>query len=403
MAKTPFVFCVSLDNFPDVLVIDGKFEPVYTYGDTKILNKIILEGEKASDEEKKFQLEGIKEVVRYCQNDVTCRRVQVLRYFGEVDFEPADCHKNCNNCIDSRESQEVDLTEAGIEMIKMVQSFAKHVSKAQCLEAFRGSNTKTMREKGIDLETNPNCGKGKSLSRDQCDHLIDHLLVEDALQESCVSTSSKWNNMYIKASSLLISNPATLTEHQLGPKCNQFLRRELKSIIKFKVAKPGASTSGNGKPKAKPKANENRKPRSKAPKQRDIYEDEIMDADSWEQDDDPIDHFPEIREAVEPCPPKRKNSVRKTAQKRPEGPTAPVSNDSGEPSQRCFSALCQLRDQIAGEESCEPSEIIEQEALEMLSLTPPTGLCLAYDRRYKLTPPLRYVIIQEDTSRLSFL
>lgn len=138
--------------------------------------------------------------MRYCQNDVTCRRVQVLRYFGQ-SFDPVECHKNCNNCLDSRPAQTIDLTDAGIDMLRLVQSFgSSNVSKAQCLEAFRGSNSKTMRDKGLDMDSNPKCGKGKELGRDQADHLIDHLLLEDALQEQCVSSKSGWNNMYIKVS-----------------------------------------------------------------------------------------------------------------------------------------------------------------------------------------------------------
>jgi superfamily II DNA helicase RecQ len=158
---------------------------------------IIKEGDKASDEEKKFQLDGVKEVVRYCQNDIACRRVQVLRYFGQT-FDPIDCHNNCNNCADSRPTQTVDLTDAGIDMIRLVQSFGNsNVTKAQTLDAFRGSSAKALRDKGLDEDSNPLSGRGKSLSRDHCDHLIDHLLLEDALEERCISSAAGWNNMYI--------------------------------------------------------------------------------------------------------------------------------------------------------------------------------------------------------------
>lgn len=161
---------------------------------------MIQEGEKSTEEQKKFALEGVKEVVRYCQNDIACRRVQVLRYFGQV-FESAECYSSCNNCLDSRQALTVDLTNEGIELLFLIKSFGTTlVTKAQCLDAFRGTSSKALRDKGIDLDSNPRYGGGKELARDQSDRLMDHLLIEDALEEFSSSRSGQWNNMYIKVS-----------------------------------------------------------------------------------------------------------------------------------------------------------------------------------------------------------
>lgn len=104
-----------------------------------------------------------------------------------------------------------------------------------------------------------------------------------------------------------------------------------------------------------------------------MYEDNIVDADDW-VNDDPIvdDNFPEIREASER--PKRNKSSRKAAPGKPQE-TVPKLNSSDESYNRCYNALCKLREQIAAEEGCGVSEVIDREVLEMLSLTPPTGEC----------------------------
>ncbi len=37
------------------------------------------------------------DMVTYCENNVDCRRVLTLKYFGEV-FDAASCGRGCDNC-----------------------------------------------------------------------------------------------------------------------------------------------------------------------------------------------------------------------------------------------------------------------------------------------------------------
>jgi bloom syndrome protein len=142
-------------------------------------------------------MEGVRSVIAYCQNEVDCRRVQVLHYFGQ-NFDANECRGGCNNCEDVREVQEEDLTSAAVDFLKMVQFFRRsdQVTKAQCLEIYRGANLKAIRDKGLDQ--NSLFGSGQKLSRDQADRLIDHLLVNEALREDCVANNQGWNNLYIQ-------------------------------------------------------------------------------------------------------------------------------------------------------------------------------------------------------------
>ncbi|KZS99316.1 ATP-dependent DNA helicase [Sistotremastrum niveocremeum HHB9708] len=192
---------------------DAKCILYYTYADTKILYKLIKDSEKTSEEEKERQLEGVRAVVKYCQNDVDCRRVQVLRYFGQ-GFDPRECHKACNNCLDEREQKTEDMTTAAKSLLNLVQALGRkeRMTKVQCLDVFRGANVKTIRDKGYD--SNPYFGAGAKLSREHAERLIDQLLVLDALREECFTNRSGWNNSYVQVGGFRSS--LTLSPHSLS-------------------------------------------------------------------------------------------------------------------------------------------------------------------------------------------
>ncbi|KAK2072528.1 hypothetical protein P8C59_006876 [Phyllachora maydis] len=72
---------------------DGKPSDCYlyfAYGDISSLRKMINDGE-GSDQQKERQLEMLNRVVAYSENRHDCRRVEVLRYFGE-EFDQAQCN-----------------------------------------------------------------------------------------------------------------------------------------------------------------------------------------------------------------------------------------------------------------------------------------------------------------------
>ena len=47
--------------------------------------------------EKQWLIELVREVERFCRNNVDCRRFQLLGRFEEV-FDPEDCAASCDNC-----------------------------------------------------------------------------------------------------------------------------------------------------------------------------------------------------------------------------------------------------------------------------------------------------------------
>jgi superfamily II DNA helicase RecQ len=172
-------------------------KPVYAYGDTKILFKLIQDGEK-TPEEKKRQEDGVRAVVQYCQNEIDCRRVQVLGYFGQV-FDRKDCHKRCNNCLENGDSVEEDMSKMAAKAILLVKDLLsrdKNVTKLHCLDVFRGANIKAIRDKGHDRVTL--FGAGSTLNREQGERLFDHLLSLEGFHQVSVANKSGWNTLYMQ-------------------------------------------------------------------------------------------------------------------------------------------------------------------------------------------------------------
>lgn len=206
MGNLQTVYCVSciVTMWPNILT---HALSDYNYGDTAIMQKMIEEGDKdkegkrTSPEEKQRQKEDLRRVVQYCNNTSDCRRVQVLRYFGEI-FDRANCHKSCDNCVDNSDAVAEDMTDSAIDIINLVQSSldtGTRTTIVQCIDIFRGSKAKAITNKGFD--SLPLFGKGSSMNREQVERLFHHLLGEGALDEDMIVNASGWTNAYIKVKS----------------------------------------------------------------------------------------------------------------------------------------------------------------------------------------------------------
>ncbi|CAG8781336.1 13938_t:CDS:1, partial [Acaulospora morrowiae] len=75
--------------------IDSICVLFYSYTDKFSIEKLI-DGGEGNTEQKKQQRENLKEMIRYCENIVDCRRELVLRYFGE-NFRNSECQRGCDN------------------------------------------------------------------------------------------------------------------------------------------------------------------------------------------------------------------------------------------------------------------------------------------------------------------
>ncbi|KAJ1310380.1 hypothetical protein OPQ81_007118 [Rhizoctonia solani] len=171
----------------------------YNYMDKNSMERMIEQGGKdgkpLSYEEQQRQKDDIRQVIQYCQNTIDCRRSQVLAYFSE-QFNPLHCFKTCDNCVNSEGMRREDMTDIACMALELVQSVANsRPTMNQAIDAFRGSKSKSLRDKGWDRS--PMFGKGLEYSRETVERLFQHLVAADALREELYQNKMGYSNSFM--------------------------------------------------------------------------------------------------------------------------------------------------------------------------------------------------------------
>ena len=58
-------------------------------------------------------MDNLTSCVSYCMDEITCRRVLLLKYFGE-QFPSTQCNNTCDTCKNSKSLQFTDFTADGM-------------------------------------------------------------------------------------------------------------------------------------------------------------------------------------------------------------------------------------------------------------------------------------------------
>ncbi|KAM6201071.1 recQ-like DNA helicase BLM isoform 3-T3 [Rhynchocyon petersi] len=97
----------------------------YTYHDVTRLKRLILMEKDGNQHTKETHFNNLYSMVHYCENITECRRIQLLAYFGEHDFNPEFCKKHpdvsCDNCCKTKDFKTRDVTDDVKNIIKFVQ------------------------------------------------------------------------------------------------------------------------------------------------------------------------------------------------------------------------------------------------------------------------------------------
>eukprot|EP00477_Mikrocytos_mackini_P000912 GAHX01000979.1.p1 GENE.GAHX01000979.1~~GAHX01000979.1.p1 ORF type:complete len:1088 (-),score=240.76 GAHX01000979.1:113-3376(-) len=153
----------------------------YTYADKARVDFMI----KLS---KKHQIVGkdtfkLYSIVNFCENDVDCRRTQILNYFGE-NFSSAKCNKYCDNCNIQGDIVKADYTAEAKSILKIlnfVSSKSQRISKVVLTLILRGSRSKPVTDFGYDHMTEFGCCK--NLGPSVINRIVNKMLIETFLEE----------------------------------------------------------------------------------------------------------------------------------------------------------------------------------------------------------------------------
>ncbi|KAI3571773.1 hypothetical protein IWW34DRAFT_240498 [Fusarium oxysporum f. sp. albedinis] len=149
----------------------------YGKQDIRILKRLIADGE-GNNEQKERQMSMLNRVTAFCDNKSDCRRVEILRYFGE-DFSAAQCRKTCDNCKAGLIFEQREFSEYAIAAIRVVQ-VQRRITAVQCADILMGRKYPPYETRHSDEWY----GMAKSLKKHELVRVLDKLLAEKAFHEN---------------------------------------------------------------------------------------------------------------------------------------------------------------------------------------------------------------------------
>lgn len=154
--------------------------------------------EALTPEAKKRQKDAAREVVKYCTNISECRRVQVLRHFGQ-EFNQHDCKAGCDNCLDNRPPITEDVTVVATNAIDAVRSLSnkgQQITQRQLTEVLRGANSNMIQDHGFSIVEG--YGTCKHISRELVDIALDRLILLEILAISLQKQKTTFSAEYLE-------------------------------------------------------------------------------------------------------------------------------------------------------------------------------------------------------------
>src|SRR5687767_6730472 len=148
---------------------------LYSYSDAAKLNYFI--GQKEGNE-KRVAIQHLDAIVRYAEDETTCRRKPLLNYFGEA--VSADNCSNCDNCT-SAPTPLIDITIVAQKFLSCVKRADEKFGAGHIVDILLGSkNEKVLRWEHNRLST---YGIGTELTKKQWMHIARQLLNRGYLKQ----------------------------------------------------------------------------------------------------------------------------------------------------------------------------------------------------------------------------
>lgn len=246
----------------------------FMYGDLITLKWMIQENKSGSRQQKDRQINMLERVVAFAEDQSTCRRVEILRYFGE-QFDKALCGGACDNCASGRDESDFqvrDFTEYAVAALEAIQQ-SKRMTLYRIVTALQG------RQKS-EFGHLEQFGMAKDLKPHEIQRVIHTLVTQGALAES--------NKVYKKYN-------MAITCYILGRTAGAFLSGQRKLELRVRLHEDPAPAAAPKKRAPKKKTGDASKlPPStnissplKAPARKRKAKVPVLDAEDEETDEEP--------------------------------------------------------------------------------------------------------------------
>ncbi|ESZ99276.1 hypothetical protein SBOR_0317 [Sclerotinia borealis F-4128] len=203
----------------------------YGFQDTQIYKRMIDKGDGSSDV-KNEQRQMLDAMVRFCDNRIDCRRVRLLRYFGET-FKKEDC-VNCDTCNSNDTYEERDYSSEARKVISVVSQVQGNFAIGHFSAILEGKAVaKVKSEKHNELHEFASL---KGMGKTEIERLMEKLIQFGGLQFRAVKNRGGFHNDFV----------------YLGPKHRQYMSRHLKLPLQIRVSTsppPASRTATKGKAK----------------------------------------------------------------------------------------------------------------------------------------------------------
>ncbi|ATZ45906.1 Bcsgs1 [Botrytis cinerea B05.10] len=206
----------------------------YGFQDSQIYKKMIEKGEGGPDV-KTEQRQMLEAMVRFCDNRIDCRRVQLLRYFGET-FRREDCG-NCDTCNSNDTYEERDFSSEARKVISLVGKVQGNFAIGHFSAVLEGKAlAKIKSENHHELDE---FGSLKNMGKTEIERLIEKLIQFGGLQFRAIKNRGGFHNDFVF----------------LGPKHRQYMSKNLRLPLQTRIStSPAAASRKSTKSKARKQA-----------------------------------------------------------------------------------------------------------------------------------------------------
>ncbi|NWH41611.1 BLM protein, partial [Chloropsis hardwickii] len=179
----------------------------YSYSDVTRLRRLILMEKDGNSHTRQTHFNNLYSMVHYCENVVECRRVQLLAYFGETNFNPTFCKDHpeviCDNCSRKKDYKSRNVTEDVRGIVRFVREHCGQAGRSNgkrnpgsgrytlnmMVDIFLGESVAKI-QSGI-------FGKGAAYSRHNAERLFRKLVLDKILDEDLYITANDQAVAYV--------------------------------------------------------------------------------------------------------------------------------------------------------------------------------------------------------------